>query len=285
MRISAICWDVDKIWYQGHSVDFLAGKSNVDPGPLLQGFLSRGWFSLADVERWAVTRRKEAKGSIESAKDLSDLLRDFHFEMTMEGSDKPIITMNQLRAGGQAIIRGLTMAQIREAADSIEYSPGLLEAMATFRRHGLYQAAFSDAPAPFIIYYVKRLGLDYGEAAPTMVQVGDEEMLFEQWMLQRDDIRLAGGTGDFDKATPVLAHLKEWGHALSGVAIIDDSAANIERLLLPIWQAGGIAIGYNPTEAHRPIFRKYSIPILRGLDLRAFAEIVADRGKIREYCE
>ena len=285
MKISAICWDVDKIWYQGHSIDFLAEKSNVDPGPLLQCFLSEGWFDLADVEKWSVVRRKGARWPIESAKDLSDLLRDFHFEMTTEGSDRPIITMNQLRAGEQAIIRGLTMAQIREAADSIEYSPGLLEAVATFRRRGLYQAAFSDAPAPFIIYYVKRLGLDYGEAAPTMVQVSNEEMLFEAWMLQRDDVRLASGTGDFDKATPLLGHLKERGHALSGVAIIDDSAVNIERLLLPILQAGGIAIGYNPTEAHRPIFRKYSIPILKGLDLRAFAEIVIDRGKIREYCE
>ena len=60
---------------------------------------------------------------------------------------------------------------------------------------------------------------------------------------------------------------------------------NIEHLLLPICQAGGIALGYNPTEVHRPIFRKYSIPILKGLDLRAFAEIIADRKKITEYCE
>lgn len=156
----------------------------------------------------------------------------------------------------------------------------LLDDGLSHRAHDL-----SDALAPFIIYHVKRLGLDYGEAAPAMVQVGNKEMLFEAWMLQRDDIRLAGGTGDFDKATPLLSHLKERGHALGGVAIIDDSAVNIERLLLPILQAGGIAIGYNPTEAHRRIFRKYSIPILKGLDLRAFAEIVIDRGKIREYCE
>jgi FMN phosphatase YigB (HAD superfamily) len=285
MKISAVCWDVDKVWYAGYSTNFLAEKINSDPGSLLQDFLSQGWFGPSDVDSWAILRRRGAKEPIESAKDLADLLTDFHYEMTKEGSSEPVITMKQLREGKLAIIRGLTMEQIREVADSIEYSPGLLEAIETFRQRGLYQAAFSDAPAPFIIYHVKKLGLDYGEAAPTMVQVGNEKMLFEDWMLQRDDISLAGTAGEFNKAGPVLAHFREQGHSLSEVAIIDDSGVNIERLLLPISQAGGIALGYNPTEVHRPIFRKYSIPILKGLDLRAFAEIVADRKKITEYCE
>jgi hypothetical protein len=285
MKISAVCWDVDKVWYPGYSTSFLAEKSNSDSGSLLQGFLSQGWFSPSDVDSWSMARRRGAKEPIQSAKDLADLLTDLHYEMTRGGSNEPIITMKQLREGKLAIIRGLTMKQIRGVADSIEYSPGLLEAIEAFGRRGLYQAAFSDAPAPFIIYHVKKLGLDYGQAAPTMVQVGNEEVLFEEWMLQRDDISLAGTAGEFNKAGPVLTHFREQGHPLSEIAIIDDSGVNIEHLLLPICQAGGIAIGYNPTEVHRPIFRKYSIPILKGLDLRAFAEIVADRKKITQYCE
>ncbi len=285
MGISAVCWDVDKVWYPGYSTSYLSERSDSDPGSLLQSFLSQEWFSLADVDRWAMERRGGAKEPIKRARDLADLLTDFHYEMTRQGSDRPIITMNQLREGKQAIIRGLTMAQIKAAADAIEYTPGLLETIENFRRSGVYQAAFSDAPAPFIIYHVKRLGLDYGQAAPTLVEVNGEEVLFEDWMLQRDDIKLAGPSGGFDKKVILLSHLREKGHSLSQVAIIDDSALNIESLLLPIWQAGGIAIGYNPTEAHRPIFGKYSIPILKGRDLRAFAEIVADRNKIAEYCE
>ena len=285
MKISAVCWDVDKVWYPGYSTNFLAEKSNSDPGPLLQDFLSQGWFTLSDVDSWAMARRRGAKEPIESAKDLAELLTDFHYEMKREDSDEPIINMNQLREGKQAIISGLTMKQVREIADSIEYSPGLLEAIETVRRSGLYQVAFSDAPAPFIIYHVQRLGVDYGEAAPTMVRAGKQEMLFEPWMLQRDDISLAGAAGEFAKAGRVLTHLRQKGHSLSEVAIIDDSAVNIEPLLLPVFQAGGIALGYNPTEVHKPIFRKYSIPILKGLDLRAFAQIVADRKKITEYCE
>lgn len=285
MKISAVCWDVDKVWYQGVSTSYLANKSNLDPGPLLESFLSQGWFSPADVDRWAITYRRGAKDPIKSAKDLADLLTDFHYEMTELGSDRPIIIMKQLRQGKQAILRGLTMKQIKEVAQSINYSPGLLEAIEAFKRSSLYQVAFSDAPAPFIIYHVKRLGVDYGEAAPTMVKMDNEERLFEDWMLERDDITMTGNAVEFDKTTKLLTHLKEQGHSLSDVAIIDDSAVNIEPLLLPIYQAGGIALGYNPTEAHKPIFRKYSIPILKGRDLKAFAQIVTDRSKVNEYCD
>ena len=285
MKISAVCWDVDKVWYQGIATSYLAEKSNLAPGPLLESFLSQGWFSPADVDSWAATYRRGAKDPIRSAKDLADLLTDFHYKMTEHGSDRPIIMMKQLRQGKQAILRGLTMKQIKEVAQSVEYSPGLLEAIEAFKRSSLYQVAFSDGPAPFMIYHMRRLGVDYGEAAPTMVKLDDEERLFEDWMLQRDDIRLAGKSGEFDKARKLLTHLKEQGYSLSDVAIIDDSAVNIEPLLLPIYQAGGIALGYNPTEAHKPIFRKYSIPILKGQDLKAFAQIVTDRNKVNEYCE
>jgi hypothetical protein len=285
MKISAVCWDVDKVWYRGISTSYLAEKSDLEPRPLLEGFLSQGWFSPTDVDRWAITRRGGAEDPIKSAKDLADLLTDFHYQMKRQASDRPIITMKQLREGKQAILRGLTMKQIKEVADSIQYSPGLLEAIEAFRRSGLYQAAFSDGLAPFIIYHVKRTGLDYGEGAPTIVKLDDEEMLFENWMLERDSIRLAGKAPEFDKAKKLFAHLKEQGYSLSDIAIIDDSGINIEPLLLPIHQAGGIALGYNPTEAHKPIFRKYTIPVLKSQDLRAFAEIVADRNKVSEYCE
>jgi hypothetical protein len=285
MRISAVCWDVDKVWYQGISTSYLAEKSDLDPGPLLEDFLSQGWFGLADIDRWAVTRRGGAKEPIKSASDLAELLTDFHYEMSRQDSDRPVITMKQLREGKQAIVRGLTMKQIKEVAASIQYSPGLWEAIEAFRRSRLYQVAFSDGLAPFIIYHVQRMGLDYGEAAPTMVELDAEERLFEDWMLERDDIRLAGKTAEFDKARKLLTHLKAQGYSLSDVAIIDDSGVNIEPLLLPIHQAGGIALGYNPTEVHKPIFRKYSIPVLKSPDLRAFAEIVADRNKLNRYGE
>jgi hypothetical protein len=285
MKIRAVCWDVDKVWYPGISTSYLAEKSDLDPGPLLEGFLSQGWFGPADVDSWAITRRGGAKDPIKSAKDLADLLTDFHYEMRRQDSDRPIIAMKQLREGKQAILRGLTMKQVKEVADSIQYSPGLLEAIEAFRQSRLYQVAFSDAPAPFIIYHVKRMDLDYGEAAPTIVKLDDEERLFENWMLERDDIRLAGKAAEFDKTKKLLTHLREQGYSLSDVAIIDDSGINIEPLLLPIHQAGGIALGYNPTEAHRPIFRKYAIPVLKSQDLRAFAESVAERNKINEYCE
>jgi phosphoserine phosphatase len=285
MKISAVCWDVDKVWYPGISTSYLAERSNLDPGPLLEGFLSQGWFDLADIDRWAVTRRGGAKDPIKRITDLSELLTDLHYEMRRQDSDNPVITMEQCRGGKQAILRGLTMKQIKEVSASIQYSPGLLEAVEAFKRSRLYQAAFSDGLAPLIIYHVQRLGLDYGEAAPTIVELDAEERLFENWMLERDDIKLAGKTAEFDKAKKLLTHLKEQGYPLSDVAIIDDSGINIEPLLLPIHQAGGIALGYNPTEVHKPIFRKYSIPVLKSLDLRAFAEIVADRKKISDYCE
>lgn len=285
MRISAVCWDVDKVWYQGISTSYLAEKSDLDPGLLLEDFLSQGWFGHADIDRWAATRRGGAKEPIKRITDLANMLTDFHYEMSRQDSDRPVITMEQCRGGKQAIVRGLTMKQIKEVAASIQYSPGLLEAIEAFKRSGLYQAAFSDGLAPFIIYHVQRMGLDYGEAAPTMVELGAEERLFENWMLERDDIRLAGKTAEFDKAREILTHLKEQGYPLSDVAIIDDSGVNIEPLLLPIHQAGGLALGYNPTEVHKPIFRKYSIPVLKGRDLRAFAEVVADRNKLNQYCE
>ncbi len=56
---------------------------------------------------------------------------------------------------------------------------------------------------------------------------------------------------------------------------------------MPVRDAGGLAVGFNVTDAHRQAFREASIPIIKGKDLTPFIEIVRDprEAVISRYCE
>lgn len=279
MPIKVVLWDVDGVWYYGISTGHAVERSSVDPIPVLHHGLEERWFSQEDVDRW----KEEYNREIVSATDLSQMLYDMYYTMQRDG--QPLIKREHIVQGRQALLKGMTMKQVREVADSVPRNPGLDYAVDVFRRNSLYQTAFSDGLGPFVLYLMRKMGMDYGETVPAIVSFEGREMLFESRMA--DNVILTGKVQGFDKAQAAFNHLTSQGHQLNEVAAIDDSGSNVETILAPVYNAGGVAVGYNPTDAHRPIFQKYSIPVIKGKDLRGFAEIVLNprEATIAKYCE
>lgn len=102
-------------------------------------------------------------------------------------------------------------------------------------------------------------------------------------ILADDDAVLTGASRNFKKSAAIFDYIGNRNYQLSGTAAIDDYGSNI-KTLQRIRDGGGIAIGFSPTKSHMPAFEAAKIPVLRGEDLRPFAEIVFDRRKVKRYC-
>ena len=261
--IGVMDWDVDNVWYKGISTSHCADRSPADPKPYLDGFFGKNWFSYDDVKNW-------------------QCLTDFLYKM--KKGDNSVISKEQTIEGKQSLLKGMTMKQIRDIADEIKYTDGLEDTIYNFKKDGIIQTAFSDGLAPFVLYKMKKLGMDYGEGVPTIIIHDELEFMFDgRFMLEIDDIKL---TGEVDKFSKFDAFKKfiDGIYPLSRVAMIDDSGANAKSMK-EVMENGGLAVAFNPSDTHRKDFNSLSIPILKGTDLRAFGEIVLDPSKLKDYCE
>jgi hypothetical protein len=283
--IYVVNFDLDGVCYKGISTSHVADRSTSDATGHLSTLLSKGWFTSDDVQRWS----NEYNGGkpVLIVPDLARCLTDFLYKMKRPETDQSVITKEQTIEGKQMILGGITLGEVKAAADAVPWAEGLEEALYLLALHGRPIKVYgsSDGLGPFVCYQMQRLDFDDKGYVPALVNVDNEEKWFEAEMLQRGDITLTGKVGKYDKAAAFFQKMQEGGILLSAVAAIDDSGANVESLLLPIQQAGGVAIGYNPTDAHMPTFQKHSIPILKGTNLGTFGEIVSDRSKIGQYCE
>jgi hypothetical protein len=174
-----------------------------------------------------------------------------------------------------------------------------LYCVANFKRNGTFQTLFSDGLAPHIDYQLGKLGIIIGDGIPPLIEIPttdiddtDDSILIANYATYRDhagevptDAKLTGRIGKFNKIEKFFKYLEKVGMPMDRVAIIDDSGVNVEKLHRPVQEAGGIAIGFNVTDNHRPDFQKASIPIIKGTDLSPFYEIVRDPSKINQYCE
>lgn len=289
-KIQAIGWDIDGVWYKGISTSHAADASTLDPAPYLKRFVEdNGWFTYDDVRRWADFAAKNSEHPIEAVGDLAQMLTDFYYKMTKPDSDEHVVTREQIVQGKQATLWGMSLRELKKIARDVPKTPGLDKAIQTFRENEMYQAAFSDGLFPFVAYLANRMGIDYVDGVPCYVDVFGTEKLFDPTMLNDNDITLVGRVEKFNKAKAMFDHLKDMGYQLKNVAAIDDSASNIEPILKPVQEAGGIAIGFNPTEAHLPKFKEAGIPVLiqgEERSLEPFIEIVQDPSEatIGRYC-
>jgi hypothetical protein len=274
-------WDVDNVWYKGISTTHCAEKSPLNPEPFIDSFIEKGWFTREDVEKWSA--EYNSGNPIVSIGNLAMCLTDFLYKIRK--GESSLITKEQTIEGKQSLLRGLTIKDIKRIAESTKYNEGLEETVSRFKKDGVYQAALSDGLGPFVMYHMNKLGMDHKGFVPAVMEIGGKELPFEEYMLDmEEDAKLTGKVLKFDKGKAFFDHANEKGYPLSVVAAIDDSGANVEKILLKIQEGGGIAIGYNPSEEHRKTFQKYSVPILKGNDLRLFGEIVRDPKKLGQYC-
>ncbi len=272
MPIKAVVWDVDNVWYNGISTSLCIERSTANPKIFLTKYLEEGLFTEDDVKRWGELRGK-GNNPIKSIKELAECLTDFLYNMRKENGTS-IITKEQTMRTKQMLLAGLTMKDIREIADTVNYTKGLKDAVQQFKRKGIYQAAFSDGLAAFVSYKAMQLGINHWETVPTIVKKGETEMMFANEMVNEDSIKLTGKIVPFNKSEAMLNHMKKICK-LSEIAIIDDSGANVE-MLRKIHEEGGIAIAFNPTDEHLKVFKKEKITILQQeeRDIEAFTEIV-----------
>ena len=286
--IKLINWDADRVMYNGLSTSICAEKSPLRVTPYLQDFIeNKKWFTYDDVLRWVEEKGKDSNIPIRNVGDLAECLTDFLYSMKKPGIDESIITKEQTKEGKQALLKGLSIAQIEEISEGIEYTQGFLEAVKAFKEDGIIQVLYSDGLGPHISYQIDKLGFDAGSGVPPIVELDGYEHQYDHSF--PPEAKLTGKIVDFDKIERFHNFREAYygGIPVEKVAVIDDSGSNVEKLHVPIRDAGGLALGFNVTDAHRPKFQKNSIPIIKGNSLEPFIEIVRDPREITiaRYCE
>lgn len=286
MAVKNIVWDVDRVWYPGISTSYCAEGREGSPRERLNEYMREGLFSANDMLLWASVYGKGAD-PMESYGNAAAMLTDFLYRMRVKG--EPVFTKDKTIKAKQGLLAGTSLAEVREIADSVRelYTAGLLEALGEFKKKDLAQTALSDGLGPFILYHCVWNCIDNPGVVPAVVNVEGEEHVLREiddvlLTRKRDSTFLTGRTMAYSKSADLQSR---FGHDLGTVAIIDDSGANVESMLVPVRDAGGIAVGFRPTDAHRAVFAEHGIPILKGQDLRAFMEVAMDPSKLREYAE
>jgi hypothetical protein len=285
--IKLINWDADRVMYNGLSTSICAEQSPLPVTLYLKDFIeNKKWFTYDDVVSWGQEKGKDSITPIRSVGDLAECLTDFLYSMKKPGKDESVITKAQTKEGKQALLKGLSIVQIEDISEGIEYTPGLVEAVKAFKDDEIIQLLFSDGLGPHITYQIGKLGLDAGSGVPPIVEYNGKEFQYD--ISSHPESKLTGKIADFDKIEKFHDYLNSYlKMPLENVAVIDDSGSNVEKLHVPVRDAGGLALGFNVTDAHRPKFQENSIPIIKGENLEPFIEIVRDPREvmIARYCE
>ena len=207
------------------------------------------------------------------------MLTDFLYRMKREGTEELIFEEAAAIRTTQGLWKGMTLKEVREIAAEVQgqYTPGLRDAINEFRGD-IHQIAFSDGLAPFILYHTKWLGMEHVGVPTAIVETDTETGALH-------NMSLTGEAEPYDKAAEFMEYAGKIGVPLDRVAVIDDSSANVESMLLPVMQAGGLAVSFRPTDTHRKTFEKHKVPILHGNNLLRFMELVRNPNMVGHYCE
>ncbi|MBI2085236.1 MAG: hypothetical protein HYT71_01850 [Candidatus Aenigmarchaeota archaeon] len=265
-KISLVGWDADRVIYDDLFTSVCAMQSKSDPMPYVEKFIRDGWFSLEDVENWCAIK----KIKIKTIEHLAQMLTEFYSISTKNGTS--IINHEQVIEAKHSLLRGFTIEQIEQISSKMVYTKGFVECANIFKDNGIKQTMFSDGPNPHVLFQIKKLGFQSGGGVNHIVEYDGKEVEYDSNTPKH--AKLTGKIVPFDKAEAFFKYVSSQGCSLSEVAVIDDSAGNVESLLLPVHNAGGLAVGFNVTERHKPVFRKFGIPVIKGNDLSTFKEIV-----------
>jgi len=279
-------WDADRVMYPCTFTSIAVEKSEFKPLPYIKELVEkRKLFTYQDLERWAEIEEKDFENLIGSMAELADFLDVLHYDVKKPNSDEPVLTNKQAVEAKNALLEGMTIRQIEEISKGIEYTPDLREVVNAFHQAGIYQTLFSDGPYPNVNCHYTKLYLEARGGVPPICDIGGREYPYY------DEIPkgavLTGRTVKFDKVTAFFDHVKKKRVPLRNVAVIDDSALNVERLHVPVRNAGGLALGFNVKDSQRPKFEEYGIPVIRGNSLEPFKEIVFNpkNAVIGTYCD
>jgi hypothetical protein len=294
--IQLAVWDLDGVAYEGRATTYLSGGSKMPPAYFLKRFRDECGKPgpLSDISPTVLFERLfeweiDHDTRIDTMKKLGTALTDLRHEYGLFTSKHTKYTKN-------AILEGVSMADVNRIMEDVPLNEGFEEAVTRLHEAEMLQAVFSNANYPVAVFFRERYGMAHGEGIPVLVRRGPSGVLHAPDVYGNHDFLYTPGMhGDpgvvfsgritekgWDKLGPFRRYVERSGVQLKRTAAIDDG--HIE-LLRAVQEGGGLAVGYKVDEAERDGFRKMSVPVLKGDDLRGFAEIVLDRGKVAEYCE
>ncbi|MBN2101672.1 MAG: hypothetical protein JW716_02255 [Candidatus Aenigmarchaeota archaeon] len=282
-NIVLVGWDFDKVAHDSYTTSILAEYNKADPAEHVSYLKQRGIFTDTDVSRW---QQDFGGREIKTISDLAAFMTAGLYEMKKPGSDDPLISKENVKAGKQYILRGATIDDAKRASEGIRYINGFEAATEAFRKAGLSQSLFSDGMGPMIDHQRIKHRMTAGGGVPPILDIGGVKTTYSVIHLNSPTAVLTGETEKYNKIQNFFNYLIRAKTPLSQVAVIDDSGENVEHLLKPVMEAGGIAIGFNPTKAHTGQFVKAGIPILvqEEKSLEPFIDIVQDRRTIGRHC-
>jgi len=286
MSTRIVVWDIDRVWYSDISTTYCARGNKADYRPYLRHFVEENnWFTYENVKQW----EKLTGRQVNSIGALADMLTDFLYKKELQSTVYANVSdqdaKNRTIEGKQALLKGLTIGEVKTIADSVQNTTGLSKAIQEIRYAAIYQVGFSDGLGPFVAYKMYQQGIEVGGIVPALVEVDGEERWLKVdnlYLLDRADTKLLGKVDGFKKSQEIFNYLSSYGYELPETAAIDDSVANIETLK-KIRDGGGVSVGFNVNDIKK--FEEAKIPVLRGDNLRPFAELVLDPRKINGYCE
>ncbi len=285
MAIRMVLWDLDGVAYEGRATTHLSDSSKIDVKYFKERFYQEcgqpGALQDIDGKRFlrCLADWETDKGTnIDTVKKLGSALTDLrHFY--------GLFTDKHTKYTKNAILEGISMADVNQIMDAVQLNPGFSETAWGFSGSGIGQAALSNASYPVAVYFANRFGMRHGEGVPVKVidRRSDQEMWYSPEMHGDPNVVFAGEIDStWDKVEPAKNFLSRNGILVPETAAIDDD--NVP-MLEAIHAGGGLAVGYKPKDKYRDRMRSKEIPILKGDDIRGFAVVVRDRTKVKDLRE
>ncbi|TKJ32913.1 MAG: hypothetical protein CEE38_22080 [Planctomycetes bacterium B3_Pla] len=271
--IKLIAWDHDRVLIPSLVTSELAIRNTLSPDPFLAELLSTGRVSPSDIEQWCRSENRQ----IAQISDLADFLTASLYDMS--GPDgTSLLNKSEVVEQKQKLLRGLSVADIYGAMEEIPLTKGIDEVVERCQSRNISQIIISDTLDIAVRWQVNRLGMTAGFGVPAVLDFEDiqleQETTQEQAAPWLPEARLSGKVLPFNKAGCLWTFCNKNGVRLSDVAVVDDSAANIEALFRPILEAHGLAIAFGPSAKDEEAFLSIGIPVVHREDAAILDEML-----------
>ncbi|MHC4165425.1 MAG: HAD family hydrolase [Planctomycetota bacterium] len=271
--IKLIAWDHDRVLIPSLVTSELAIRNTLSSDPFLAELLCTGRVSPSDIEQWCQSENRQ----IAHISDLADFLTDSLYDMS--GPDgTSLLTKSEVIEQKQKLLRGLSVADIYRAMEEIPLTEGINKVVGRCHARNISQIIISDTLDIAVRWQVNRLGMTAGFGVPAVLDL--EGIQLEQEATQElaapwpREARLSGKVLPFNKARCLWTFCDENRVRLSEVAVVDDSAANIEALFRPILEAHGLAIAFGPSAKDEEAFLAIGIPVIHREDTAILQEML-----------
>lgn len=280
--ISIVAWNLSGVVLPDRATTYLAEGSGGDARYFRQRFISEcgkeGPMKDINPDNFAFyLRRWERKNerSTDTRGRLGAAVTDMRHNPEYSEAG---ITKEQTKYIKNALLDGISMKEVNRTMGNrkiVPLNPGFEAAVERLHKEGIRQVIFSNTTHPVVEFFKETYGMEHAEGLPVIVRMGNKELPYTSEMYGSPDVFFTGRLDDagWDKAEQFFNYLRTERIPLEHTAAIDeDDFMMLEKLKL----GGGLAVGYKVRDKYRKTFLERGISILKGDDLRGFAEIVVN---------